>query len=82
MLLPASIALTYRCFREEHGSGFERALADADLLADRMRASADRIAQRSALTHTAERARGALTRARERLANLDPAERTGTAEWP
>lgn len=61
--------------------GFERALADADLLADRLRASADRLAQRTALNHTAERARLALTRARERLASLDAAERAWTAEW-
>ncbi|HEY0135581.1 MAG TPA: AAA family ATPase, partial [Nannocystis sp.] len=61
--------------------GFERALADADQLADRLRASADRLAQRTALTHTAERARVALTRARERLASLDAAERAWTAEW-
>ncbi len=61
--------------------GFERALADADLLADRLRASADRLAQRTALTHTAERSRLALARARERLASLDTAERAWTAEW-
>ena len=61
--------------------GFERALTDADLLADRLRASADRLAQRTALTHTAERARLALTRARERLASLDAAGHAWTAEW-
>jgi uncharacterized protein YhaN len=61
--------------------GFERALADADLLADRLRADADRLAQRTALTHTAERARLALTRARERLAALAAAEQDWSAAW-
>ena len=61
--------------------GFERALTDADLLADRLRASAERLAQKTALTHTAERARLALARVRERLASLDAAERAWIAEW-
>ncbi len=60
---------------------FERALTDADLLADRLRASADRLAQRSALTHTADRARVAVQRAHERLAAIDKAERAWTREW-
>ncbi len=61
--------------------GFERALADADQLADQLRSSADRLAQKTALTHAAERARLALTRARERLATLDAAERDWTSAW-
>lgn len=61
--------------------GFERALLDADQLADRLRADADRLAQRTALTHTAERARLALTRARERLAAHARAETAWTAAW-
>ena len=36
--------------------GFERALADADQLADLLRTSADRLAQKTALTQAAERA--------------------------
>ena len=61
--------------------GFERAVADADQLADQLRADADRLAQKTALTHAAERARLALTRARERLAALDTAEQAWTHAW-
>jgi len=61
--------------------GFERALLDADQLADRLRADADRLAQRTALTHTAERARLALARARDRLAANAAAEQAWTAAW-
>ena len=61
--------------------GFERALADADQLADQLRSSADRLAQKTALTHAAERARLALARARERLATLDAAERAWSNAW-
>ena len=61
--------------------GFERALADADELADRLRADADRLAHRAALAHTAERARLALARARDRLAEQDAAERGWAATW-
>ncbi|MBK7824636.1 AAA family ATPase [Nannocystis sp.] len=61
--------------------GFERALADADQLADQLRSCADRLAQKTALGHTAERARVALARAHERLTGLDAAERRASVAW-
>lgn len=61
--------------------GFERALADADQLADQLRSCADRLAQKTALGHAVERARLARARARERLAGLDAAERSASVAW-
>ena len=61
--------------------GFERALADADQLVDRLRADAERLAQRTALAHAAERARLALARAHDRLAAQDTSEQRWAITW-
>jgi len=75
---PARVRVTDR---RTLARGFERAVAEADQLADRLRADADRLAQRTTLTHTAERARLTLARAHDRSAALAKAEQTWTAAW-
>lgn len=59
----------------------ERAVAEADGLADRLRDAAEHLAQKTALDHTAARARHALTAARDRLTTLDAAEQTWQRAW-
>ena len=60
---------------------YERAVTDADQLADRLRDAAEHLAQRTALGHAAARVRLALAATRERLATLDASEQQWRAAW-
>jgi uncharacterized protein YhaN len=60
---------------------YERAVTEADLLADRLRDAAEHLAQRTALGHAAARVRQTLAATRERLAAHDAADRQWQAAW-
>lgn len=60
---------------------YERAVTEADVLADRLRDAAEHLAQRTALGHAAARVRLALAATRERLATLDASEQQWQAAW-
>lgn len=60
---------------------YERAVAGADALADRLRDAADVLAKRAGLLRQEERAEASLRRADDRLAELARAESAWTERW-